>query len=310
MSEAGRERHGPAAARNTARAAARPPYAMIDTDDPRAVPAGSVAGAIRHAIDRRTGRTGLFAASFDRAYHRLIADPRARSLSLAFADAHFGRALHIEIDPQRLGTFLVDLVGEGQRGLRLAHWFLDGGDWSGATLPLRILDADREIAAILDETPWRSSEAYRFLLAQAERRRPEIRNGVALDTERAINAYFAYYECLIESVRTHGLLSRTVLPSAVAHPFGSAAVRGPGAEGRERDVGVAVGPDGELIRMVGGRHRTAIAQRLQLRRFPVQVRLVHIDWLGAQIASTGLRPGKALVSGIRSLTAGEAHRPG
>ena len=57
----------------------------------------------------------------------------------------------------------------------------------------------------------------------------------------------------------------------------------------ERDIGVAITETGELIRHLGGKHRTAIAQALNLPTMPVEIRMVHTGWLAKQMERTGLR---------------------
>jgi hypothetical protein len=69
----------------------------------------------------------------------------------------------------------------------------------------------------------------------------------------------------------------------------------------ERDIGVAITETGELIRHLGGKHRTAIAQALKLPSIPVEVRMVHTSWLLRQVERTGLPPHLALADGVKQL---------
>jgi hypothetical protein len=46
----------------------------------------------------------------------------------------------------------------------------------------------------------------------------------------------------------------------------------------EREMGVAVGRDGQLIRNTGGLHRLILSQLLELPRVPVRVVAVHEEW--------------------------------
>jgi hypothetical protein len=64
---------------------------------------------------------------------------------------------------------------------------------------------------------------------------------------------------------------------------------------------VAINENGELIRHLGGKHRTAIAQALKLPSLPVEIRLVHTGWLARQMERTRLPAHKALVEGVRHL---------
>lgn len=272
----------------------------------RAVPASGVGVGLRNAAAAALGRTGLFAGHLRRAFRRLRSDPTARSVRFAFAEAHLGRGLQAHVDPAGLDRYLPDVVTDGRRAVRLAHWFLDGCDWSEAILPLAGSEVDGEVAALFDhDGRLHQSPAFQSLVARMAEGRPDRRNGVPLDSLARIEAYFDHYRRLRDSIAAHGLASREAVPAA-AREGALSTVRGPGAERRERDIGLAVGRSGRFIRLVGGRHRTAIAQRLKLPRIPVQIRLVHVDWLAGQIEATSLRPDLALVDGIRRLGSADA----
>ena len=72
-----------------------------------------------------------------------------------------------------------------------------------------------------------------------------------------------------------------------------------------RSASRTIDESGRLIRHLGGKHRTAIAQALGLKSIPVEVRLVHVRWLAQEMRRTGLPAHRALVEGIRSLASRE-----
>ncbi|WP_419897473.1 hypothetical protein [Roseomonas sp. USHLN139] len=245
------------------------------------------------------GRAPLFPWQLDRSARQLAAG-RPAMLPLAHAERFFGAALRLELDPARLRWQLMDTVTDGRRRLRLAQRFLDGGDWAAAREPLEGSVVQQEMAALLDTArPLQDSPIYRYMLSRMAEGRPEQRNAVRLATPALIDAYFAHYRLLAERIRDEGFLAREALDRRVAaSPLRSAAI-----ERREGEVGIAIGPDGEILRLLGGRHRTALAQLLRLPRMPVRVRLVHARWLLAEMARRNLPAARALPAGLRRLAA-------
>ncbi|WP_159994214.1 hypothetical protein [Roseomonas sp. 18066] len=242
-------------------------------------------------------RAPLFPWRLARATRRL-AEGGTAGLPLAHAERFFGPDLRLQLDPSRLRWQLMDTVTDGRRIHHLAQAFLDGGDWTGAREPLAGSVVQQEMAALLDTTrPLQDSPIYRYMLARIAEGRPEQRNAVRLATPALIDAYFAHYRGLAARLRAEGFLAREALDRRfAASPLRSAAI-----ERREGEVGIAIGPEGEVLRLLGGRHRTALAQLLGLRRIPVRVRLVHARWLQAETGRQGLPAHQALLAGLHRL---------
>ena len=270
---------------------------------PPAMPFGRVA-AIGLAPFARPGR--LMDLYFDKSCRRVMEGRVPRAVRFDLIRRCLPGDLVVEIDPGCLTHELADLVDDRGASVRLSHWFLDGGDWRQAVRPLRLSEVQQEIDAVFDfEGRLEESPAFRALLAKSEAGRPAVRNRVSLMTPTLIRSYLEQYVELRRSIERHGFRRRAGVPSATARLFAGTAVRDRAAEAAEREVGLAVGPGGRLLRLSGGRHRTAIAQRLELARIPAQVRLVHARWLGRWIARTGLPPRQALVAGLRHTLAGQ-----
>ncbi|ONG56163.1 hypothetical protein BKE38_06560 [Pseudoroseomonas deserti] len=229
---------------------------------------------------------------------RRLGSGQAGALPLAHAERYFGTRLRLELDPARLRWQLMDTVTDGRRTLRLAQLFLDGGDWSAAREPLAGSVVQQEMAALMDDgRPLQDSPIYRYMLSRIDEGRPEQRNAVRLATPALVDAYFAHYRALAGRIRSEGFLARDALDRRfAASPLRSAAI-----ERREGEVGIAIGPDGEILRLLGGRHRTALAQLLRLPRMPVRVRLVHARWLLAEMDRHALPAPQALLAGLHRL---------
>jgi hypothetical protein len=249
------------------------------------------------------GHGRVFEARLAGALARLERDPRARSLAFEHAERYFGPDLIISVDPAALEWQLQDTVLDGARLLRLGHRFLDAGCWAEAREMLARTATEREMEALFDEaTPLGRSRAYRRMHRRAAAGEATRRNFVRLDTPPLLDAYFEHYRRLRDSIREHGLLRREELPAESRARFRDSPVRVRWSEWLEREISVAIGPGGEILRFLGGRHRTAIARRLGLPSIPVQVRLVHTRWLRACVETFGLPPHLALRAGLGGLS--------
>jgi hypothetical protein len=248
------------------------------------------------------GSRMLFPARFDQAVDRLLKDPGAPGIRMESAAWYFGPVLHLEVNPRRLKQSLSDYVRD-HRGVRWTGTsFLDASDWSAALRPLEDSPVHREMVELVAaEADYRDSRPYRRLLRRIRRGRPGERNGVQLSTEEDVEAYLRYCRALIKSARKHGVVRRHTSGTFRGRWLKHRGARPPLVDLAERDVGVAVGVDGELARHLGGKHRTAIAQALGMERIPVEVRLVHVGWLGKEMLRTGLAAHLALQAGLKRL---------
>jgi hypothetical protein len=197
---------------------------------------------------------------------------------------------------------LPDLVHDETTGIRLAERFLDGADWSAAVSPTADVPEQRDMEELVAYgQSYPEMPVFRWMLDRIDRGRPVQRYRTSIDTEAKAHAYFRYFLTLVESIRTYGFRRRGEL-----HGIGTPAafgVRGRFAL-RQREIGAAVASDGRLLRFLGGRHRTAIAQALGVPRVPVEIRLVHADWLAAEAHRAGRPPAEALRQWVRQEDAG------
>jgi hypothetical protein len=250
------------------------------------------------------GSRFIFPRRFDAAWERLTANPGAPGISAIHAHHYFGASLKLEVNPARLRRRISDFVYDGL-GIRwVGMSFLDGADWSGALARLRKSPIHRElrqlVAAGLD---FRRTPAYEGQLRAARDGQPVRRNGVTLATTEQIEAYFRYCAEVVTSIRKHGVLRRDEFGGLKTLTRDHGKARPPALDRAERDIGVAINVDGELVRHLGGKHRTAIAQALRLASIPVELRLVHVGWLADQMRETGLPAHLALLQALPKLRA-------
>jgi hypothetical protein len=250
------------------------------------------------------GSERIFPRRFNHVYERLTESAEEAEVNPEHAAWYFGRKLHLDLDPAKLKYRISDWVRE-PRGM---HWvgrsFLDAGDWSAALSPLERSPIHREMHDIVVAgAEFRSTATYRNFLRAIKRGRPMLRNNVRLADEDAIEAYLKYCRGLIKSMRKRGALRRAVSGAFHGMRVRHWDARSPLYDSSERDIGVAIDADGSIIRVLGGKHRTAIAQALKLPTIPVEIRMVHVHWLRQQAEETGLPPHLALAEGVARMVA-------
>jgi hypothetical protein len=169
------------------------------------------------------------------------------------------------------------------RSAHVGGFFQLGGNWQ----PLLSLIDD---SLVMREAQQVHDAGFRFantvIYDQYVRRigmgKPVLRGKVVLDSIDLIDAYFSRYVALFRSIEADGLQHRAVHDRVGPQRVGLNGWRQRLAEWGEREIGVAIGENGQLLRLPGGQHRAAIARVLGLPLLPVQVRLVHADWLARQ----------------------------
>ena len=258
------------------------------------------------AFWRAVGRTAAGRAVARRALERglrIATERRAGSyVPYELVSAAFGRDLVISIPPAGLTHWMLSHARGPDGAILLRDSFLAAGDWRPLVHDLCHSSLVREVqemfAADLDHRRTASYEA----LVDAVRSKGAIgHNYVHMDSPDKVDAYFEHHRWLIDSIRKHGLLPRReVADNPLIAPNGRA-YRPKRLERKEEDVGVAIGPNGELYRFRGGFHRTAIAQCLGLERMPVAVKLVHADWLLRKMEECRLPAAEALLAGVEEL---------
>jgi hypothetical protein len=210
------------------------------------------------------------------------------------------RELWIDIDPAVLERRLEHRFRKDGRVHMIRDRFLGAGDWTPLLRRLERSSTHREVAEVVEAGfDYRATRSYARALERARGPKPVRRNFVRLSSPDRIEAYFRQTAEMCRSIEAFGLLRRSDYGRRLSS-FSRPSVRLPWIEFGELDVGVAIGAGGEFYRFASGKHRTAAAQVLKLASIPVEIRLVHADWLRQQM-ETGLGPLAALRRGIEAL---------
>ena len=245
------------------------------------------AAAVARRLAPLAGQSLVFPHLLKRALRQAERE-RGFRLSPYYALNYFGERLLVEIDPASMTRVMKTWLTDGRRQVHTLDAFLSGARWRGLALPLHSTEVTRQVqelfAAGMDHT---RTTAYANMLQALREGKPVSRRRQMMDSEAAIERYFADVRALVESIRAHGVVS---------HRGGSAAFD------VDRDIGVALDADGDIVKLPGGQHRVAIAAALGIRRIPVEVRMVHTGLLRSVMGRNGLDPVEAVVAACAGAT--------
>lgn len=179
----------------------------------------------------------------------------------------------------------------------MSERFCDDSGWAHAIRPEALLRDHRIMVELVRyRAAYAEAAAFQVLLRAAREGRPASRLSMQLTTEDRIHMYFRHYLALIEDIEATGLKDRYALGPYMIPDGKGGRRRSPH---QSRNIGVAIAPDGTLLRFLGGRHRLAIAKALGLTLVPAELRLVHADWLRGEIRRTGATPVDAIRQFVR-----------
>jgi hypothetical protein len=259
---------------------------------------------LRGVLSPALGSRRLFPGYFNRAVTGLFSHARSAAVPPSHARWYFGDSLLLDIDPARLTARISDYVEDGSGPRWMGAYFLDAADWRHVVAPLARSPIHIEMYELIAaDLRFRETDRYRLQAGRVARGRPITRNGLALASIADVDAYWAYCVDLVKSVRDHGLLRRGKLEAAGRTWLKHRSVRPAGIDAAERDIGVAITAEGQLIRHLGGKHRTAIAQALGFATIPVELRLVHASWLAGEMRRRDVSAHVALPEGAAKLAA-------
>jgi hypothetical protein len=114
-----------------------------------------------------------------------------------------------------------------------------------------------------------------------------------------IDAYFANVEELVRSIHGRGVEPRASIDFRRAAQLETSVVRPLASEVVERDIGVGLGANGELLRVCAGAHRTAAAKVFGLASIPAELCLIHVEFLAKVMAQTKSDPIEAVLFCVR-----------
>lgn len=194
---------------------------------------------------------------------------RRRYVPPLVARGFFGERLLLpRISPARLGRGIPNYLpledGKDAYSTALFSSFVWDGRWDLEAGPFDEQEKARRMRSLVEVVQrggdFRDSAAYAELVAAAEARVPK-RHRVLLHTRENIDAYCRSRIALIRDLARHGYRTRAE------------------REGVGREIGVAIGRNGELLHARDGRHRAGAARALGLDEIVVEIRFVHLGFV-------------------------------
>jgi hypothetical protein len=197
-----------------------------------------------------------------------------------YAQGALGQGLFTSIPVTALTFVLPDWVRCGGGIHHLSDHFVCAGEWRSLRRKITETGVFREAQALLDaDFLFREMPIYRQYVRRAKNGNPVSRNQILLDREERIDAYFERFVEQFRWMERDGFLRLKTAQRLTGSKMVLNPVREQQTERGEQDLGVAIDADGQLMRLPGGQHRFAVASLLEISVIPVEVRMVHVDWL-------------------------------
>jgi hypothetical protein len=171
----------------------------------------------------------------------------------------------VVIDPRSIQQRLLKPSG-GWRHQSLRFFWDDQGAWRTEpfreTLQYRLIDEIWSFRNKLEQSP-----PWERLMKQIHEGRPFVRRGAryfVVDTPAKVRDFLYGYRDILEDVGANGFKPE-----------------------KGEEMGVAIGADGNFLKISGGKHRTAIAQILGVPTIPVRIKFAHRAWWRRQREAFG-----------------------
>lgn len=201
------------------------------------------------------------------------------AIPVALAVRAWGEALEMELPAKALQLRMYDWVRCQDQTRHVSHYFLTEAYWASLVRPIRPSSIMREADYLrAGKLAYRDTKVYSRYLEMMEQGYTIMRNRTLINSRAKLDDYFDRFVALYRSIEERGVMRMRDVRGDAGVP-GSTAPGGKGRLGRNSDIGVAIGPDGTLAALPGAQHRLAVAHALSLERVPVQIRMIHGQWL-------------------------------
>jgi hypothetical protein len=215
----------------------------------------------------------------------------AFSVDSTLALRALGARSRFRLNPLAIGACLPPYCRVGRETARLYDYFLASGDLKSRREDIRNNVIYREMAELCEYgADFRLMPLYADFVGHLAEGRPLTRYRVPLDSKLKIDEYFMMYLDLADSIKRRGLRSREEFvksEKALDRWLAPKGLRSNKTEWFERDIGLAVLEDGSLAFNGCGQHRRALAMVLGLGSMPVEVQMIHKDWLAGVWKKSG-----------------------
>lgn len=246
-----------------------------------------------------------FVQNPDRMLEKAVRQNATGNVSLFLLRRTLGDELFLTV-PARALAMTLDRRHDIPGGIEQmqGHFVLDG-DWTKTCYSTIRSSFFNEAKALLEHgSNIKESKWYGQVVAKMRKGLYLQRHRRAIRTVDELDDYLGAYAILLESIRKNGVLKRSSLSDEekMAHHVN---IRSRGSERKEVDLGIAIDGNSKVYRVADGHHRSAMALLLGLPAIPVELRVVHRDWLRTVLTKyPQSSPTKALCSAIKEFEAG------
>lgn len=223
-------------------------------------------------------------------------------LAVAFAVRACEGALELEMPVSALQMRMHDWVRCGDATYHVGQYFLTEADWASLTRPAMPSAIMREAVYLrASKLAFKETLIYSRYLEMMEQGYTISRNRAAVNSRERLDDYFERFASLYRSIEQNGVMRMRDVRRSGDLP-GSTAPGKSCDHASNHDIGIAIGPRGEIAVLPGAQHRLAVASALKLGKVPVQVRMVHGEWLRG-LESIGASPAEAVTRAVAQLAA-------
>jgi len=213
-----------------------------------------------------------------------------------------GPDLRLNIPTKHIQLRMADWISLQGRTVHAFDHFLLGGDWSAVCKPIDQTRVYKEVQDLLAfGENFAQSPTYQAYVQQLTAGKVMRRAHVNLLSRQDVDAYYHRSLALVASIQQHGFLAQPKAVLTDVRRAGFAGWRSKLWDWQDHEMGIAIDATGQVIRLPGGQHRTAIALLLQMPTLPVQLRVVHPEWVKAQMLQHNCSAWPAIIRGLRQM---------
>lgn len=221
-----------------------------------------------------------------------LKDDKCFHIFFVLIKLRFKKNLIIQINPSHLKYTLKDWVKiDNTEIVNTNHYFIGSGDWKNILFEIEKTPVFRELNELIKcDFDYKNTKLYARYVENIQNNIPSKKQHRVLDSKEAINSYFKKFIDLYDSIKTRGFLP--------AHHF---------VDFKNKEIGIAILQDGTIVKMIGAQHRVAIAKVLKIQSIPVEIRMIHKDYLNVICAKYSLNYSDAILKIIELTKIGFYH---
>ena len=229
----------------------------------------------QHLLPRPILRQVLFSSMVKRAVRSDVAAVWRPIVEAALVDQ-----LEIVVEPKSIIGWLPETMDIKGLEVETKWWFVLPGSWENDARPFEDHETYAPMRDLVTAPDLKQSPSYLSLIEQQTGGMAPSR---VTKVDGTVDGYFSFYKALAQKMRE------------------TSAVPDFGENDKDRHIGVAVGPNGQLYHHQKGHHRVMLSKLLHLSEIRVQVRAVHPQWVAGIMRGSKHSYADAIAIGISRL---------